>query len=97
MATNKTLAILCGLSLASIVSVTYSQQLPKSGTINIHTGWKLTPEVFEAPENRAVGHGSVVGANFNDTGSGPLHGGPAVCVFTFLGNEGGAVNKGYCA
>jgi len=74
-----------------------AQDLPKSGSINIHTGWKLTPEVFEVSDKRSVGHGSVVGVNFNDKGSGPLHNGPAVCVFTFLGSENGSMNKGYCA
>lgn len=74
-----------------------AQDLPKSGSISIHTGWKASPQVFEAPDKRSVGHGSVVGINFNDKGSGPLHNGPAICVFTFLGSEGSSLNKGYCA
>jgi hypothetical protein len=90
-------ARLIALSIALAPTCSIAQDLPKSGTINFHTGWKLTPEVFEAPDNRAVGHGSVVGSSFNDKGSGPLHQGPAICVFTFLAGEGGSVNKGYCA
>jgi len=74
-----------------------TEDLPKSGTINIHTGWKIVPEVFEAPEKRSVGHGTVVGINFNDKGSGPLHNGPAICVFTFLGDDNTSKEKGYCA
>jgi hypothetical protein len=85
------------LGFASIYTVSMAEPLAKSGTINIHTGWKISPEVFEAPEKRSVGHGSVVGVNFNDNGSGPLHNGPAICVFTFLGSEAGPVNKGFCA
>ena len=85
------------LILAGLYGGAYAQDLGKSGTINIHTGWKLSPEVFEAPEKHSVGHGSVVGVNFNDKGSGPLHNGPAVCVFTFLASENSSKNKGYCA
>jgi len=85
------------LSLSVISSLSFAQDLPKSGTIHFHTGWEIAPEVFEAPDKRSVGHGSVVGINFNDNGSGPLHGGPAICVFTFLGKEATDVSKGYCA
>ena len=98
MKTTTTMLFLASLSTALWVApLCAAQDMPKSGTINIHTGWKLTPEVFETPEKRSVGHGSVVGINFNDKGSGPLHNGPAVCVFTFLGSENSSMNKGYCA
>jgi hypothetical protein len=74
-----------------------ADSLPKSGAISIHTGWKSTSEIFQQPEKNSIGHGSLVGINFNDKGSGPLHGGPALCVLTFLGKEGGASGVGYCA
>jgi hypothetical protein len=97
MDTTNKLTLLCAVGLASMCMPLLAQDLPKSGTINFHTGWKVVPEVFETPEKRAVGHGSVVGINFNDQGSGPLHGGPAICVFTFLGKEATDISKGYCA
>ena len=98
MKTATTMLCLAAVSTGlSVVPLYAAQDLPKSGTINIHTGWKLAPEVFEAPEKRSVGHGSVVGVSFNDKGSGPMHNGPAVCVFTFLGSENSSMNKGYCA
>jgi len=98
MRTTTTVLFLVSLSTGLCVApLCPAQDIPKSGTINIHTGWKLSPEVFEAPEKRSVGHGSVVGVCFNDKGSGLLHNGPAVCVFTFLGSENSSMNKGYCA
>ena len=91
-------SLLVSCMFAALVSVpSYAQGLPKTGTIKIHTGWKIGSEVFEAPDNRSVGHGSVVGVNFNDAGAGPLHNGPAICVFTFLGAKDSSMNKGYCA
>lgn len=86
-----------GVVLLALCGAAPAQELARSGSIFIHTGWQISPQVFEAPEKHSVGHGSVVGINFNDKGSGPLHGGPAICVFTFLGSESGAKNKGFCA
>lgn len=81
--------LLCGGVLA--------QQLPKSGSISVHTGWKSSPEAVEVAEKRFQGHGSVIGITFNDKGSGPLHGGPATCFFVFFASDSGTRNKGYCA
>jgi hypothetical protein len=97
---NQAAALSSALSVAVVAALcctAFAQDLPQSGSIAIHTGWKISPEVFEAPDKRSVGHGSVVGVNFNDKGAGPLHNGPAICVFTFLGAENGSQSKGYCA
>src|SRR4249920_1018269 len=91
------LALVCGVSLASLCSILYAEYLAKSGTISIHTGWKAVAEPIEVANKISQGHGSVVGVSFNDKGSGPLHGGPAICFFTFFARDGGDVSKGYCA
>ncbi len=94
---NEAWSCACGVVLLAVCGPASAQELAKSGSIHIHTGWQARQEVFEAPEKHSVGHGSVVGINFNDKGSGPLHGGPALCMFTFLASESGAKNKGFCA
>src|SRR5690349_17658069 len=76
---TKTLAIACAAGLASLCSVPYAEELPKSGTISIHTGWKVVGENINVADKIMQGHGNVVGVSFNDKGSGPLHGGPAIC------------------
>jgi len=86
-----------GISLALIFSAANAQQLPKSGNIAVHTGWKSTGEALEVADKRMQGHGSVIGITFNDKGSGPLHGGPATCFYVFFANDTGTKNKGYCA
>ena len=97
MKTTKKLALACAVAFASLCTATAAQELPKSGTISIHTGWKVVAEPIEVANKMIQGHGSVVGVSFNDNGSGPLHGGPAICFFTFFARDGGDVSKGYCA
>jgi hypothetical protein len=82
---------------ATVGALACAQQLPKSGSINFHTGWKNVSEAITPAENHMVGHGGVVGTTFNDKGSGPLHLGPADCFYTFLIIEGRGRNKGSCA
>jgi hypothetical protein len=81
----------------SFISMCLADDLPKSGTISIHTGWRVVADPLEVGDKMMQGHGSVVGVSFNDKGSGPLHGGPAICFFTFFARDGGDVSKGYCA
>ncbi|MFL6581445.1 MAG: hypothetical protein ACJ8G2_11950 [Burkholderiales bacterium] len=87
-------AVLAGLGL---MATCMAEDLPKSGTISIHTGWKVVAEPIEVGEKITQGHGNVVGVSFNEKGSGPLHGGPAICFFTFFARDGGDVSKGYCS
>ncbi|MEQ1879741.1 MAG: hypothetical protein ABL878_02095 [Burkholderiales bacterium] len=74
-----------------------AQQLPKSGSISIHTGWRDVGEAKDVAEKRMQGHGSVIGTSFNDKGAGSLHRGPAICFYTFFLADGVVKNKGYCA
>ncbi len=95
---NKTLEILlAGCCLAIVSAVAGAQGLPKSGSISWHTGWKNVGETLSAADGHLQGHGSAVGTAFNDDGSGPLHLGPAECVYTFLSLDDAAPSKGYCA
>jgi hypothetical protein len=89
-------AILIG-ALLGLSSAANAQQLPRSGTINFHTGWRAVGDAVKVAENHTQGHGIVVGTTFNDKGSGPLHQGAAECFYTFFIAEGTGKNKGYCA
>jgi hypothetical protein len=91
------LAVLAGLCIAMSAASSLAQQLPKSGSINFHTGWKVSGEALNPAEKHALGHGSAIGSTFNDKGSGPLHLGPANCYYTFLMIDGRTSNKGSCA
>jgi hypothetical protein len=91
------LSLVAGLVLAGFCAAASAQQLPKSGTINLHTGWKVAGEVVEVSDKKFQGHGSAIGTSFNDAGSGPMHGGPASCFYTFFASDNGVKNKGFCA
>ena len=85
------------VSFATLCATAGAQQLPKSGSINWHTGWKLAADAMTVADKSVQGHGSVVGVTFNDKGVGPLQLGPAECVFTFFVVDGKGENLGYCA
>ena len=93
---TRMVSLLSGICVAAFCSIAGSEQLPKSGTISIHTGWKVAGEALETADKHMQGHGSLVGSSFNDKGAGPLHGGPATCFYTFFASDKGSVNKGYC-
>jgi hypothetical protein len=88
---------LAALSLAAICTAATAQNLPKSGTINIHTGWRASGDTVTVAEDHVQGHGTVSGTAFNENGSGPLHLGPANCFYSFFFVDGGSKAKGYCA
>ena len=95
---SRTLAVLiAGLSFAALTAGAGAQQLPKSGSISFHTGWKDTVDVNEVSDKRFQGSERVAGTIFNDKGSGPLHLGPANCSGAFVVVEGNGTGKGYCA
>ena len=90
------IAATIGLAMAGMYDTAAAQQLPKSGTISWHTGWKDTGSAIEAADKRMQGQGIVTGVTFNDKGAGPLHLGPASCSYTFFAVEGTGKNKGFC-
>lgn len=95
---NKTVAVVAAaFAFAALCTAAGAQQLPKSGSISFHTGWKDTADVNEVADKRFQGQDRAVGTTFNDKGSGPLHLGPANCSGAFFVVDGSGPNKGYCA
>src|SRR4051795_145965 len=88
---------IAGLSFAAVCSPVNGQDLPKSGSISWHTGWKITADVMTVAEGQVEGHGTAIGTSFNDKAAGPLHLGPAECVIAFFVIKGVGSNVGYCA
>jgi hypothetical protein len=90
-------ALMCGISLVVYYTALSAQQLPKSGTFTVQSGWKAIGETTQVAEGRTYGFGSFWGVVFNDKGSGPLHWGPVVCPYT-LEMLGSALKaQGQCA
>jgi hypothetical protein len=83
--------------MALLCSVAGAQQLPKSGSISFHTGWKYVADAMSPADKHAVGRGNATGVTFNDKGSGPLHLGPANCFESFFAVDGRGKGKGFCA
>lgn len=88
--------VIC-ISFAVFCTATSAQQLPKSGSISWHTGWKIAAEAMTVAEGHLEGHGTAVGTSFNDKGAGPLHLGAAECVVAFFVVKGSGSNMGYCS
>lgn len=88
---------LAGIFSWAVCASVNGQDLPKSGTISWHTGWKLTSEAMTVAEGHVEGHGTAIGTSFNEKGAGALHLGPAECVFSFFVMKGAGSNVGYCA
>lgn len=98
MTTNRTLptvALAAGMLCA--VAVAGAQQLPRSGTIGFHTGWKYAADGMSPADKHFIGRGNATGVTFNDKGSGPLHLGPANCFEGFFAIEGKGKGRGFCA
>lgn len=90
-------AVTIGVAAAMMSAPAGAQQLPKTGSISFHTGWKYVADVVNATDKHVVGKGNVTGITFNDKGSGPLHLGPANCFEAFIIVEGKGRDKGFCA
>jgi hypothetical protein len=71
--------------------------LPQSGSIKIHSGWKGVGEVVQVDKNHVFGAGQFYGVTFNDAGSGPLHKGAVVCTYTLELMNGAGPAQGPCA
>jgi hypothetical protein len=71
--------------------------LPQSGTIKIHSAFKGTFQTVEVGEKHTMGAGSNWGVTYNESGSGPLHMGAAMCTTTINYVNGAGTLKGDCA
>jgi len=95
---NKSLkTLLAGTCLTMLCAVADAQDIPRSGSISWHTGWKFVGEVMTVAEGHIEGHGTAIGTSFNDNGSGPLHLGAAECAAAFFLINGSGSNVGYCS
>src|SRR5690349_13995437 len=83
-------------ALASIACSALADELPKSGSISIHSGYHVNGESINVAEKIAQGHGKNLGISFNDKGSGPLHLGPTDCFYTFSAAVAPVKFNGYC-
>ena len=80
---NRMLAVvLIGLSSTGVCTAAHAQQIPKSGTISINSGFKSNGETVQVGEGRVFGWGGFYGVTFSTRGNGPLHMGNAVCSYT---------------
>jgi hypothetical protein len=94
---TKTNMALLAVTLAGMAAAAGAQSLPKSGSINFHTGFQAKADAVTVADKTMQGHGTAIGVTFNDKGSGPLHGGPATCFYSFFVIDGRGKNKGYCS
>jgi len=81
----------------SLIGTAGGADLPKSGSFNIHSGWKAVGEVTKLSDDHLYGFGSFWGVTYNDAGSGPLHAGPVVCPYTLEIIKGAGTSQGSCA
>jgi hypothetical protein len=86
-----------GLAAAALCGIVQAQQLPKSGTFSLYSGWKTVGEVVQVGEGRLFGWGGFYGVTFNQRGSGTLHMGQAVCPYTLDLTGGAGPGRGSCA
>jgi hypothetical protein len=89
--------VLATLLAAASTNVVFGQQLPRSGSISFHTGWKYVADTVSASDKHVLGRGNATGTTFNDKAAGPLHLGPANCFEGFFVVDGKGSSKGYCA
>jgi hypothetical protein len=99
---TETVRAACGVLVvaamgAVLAPAAQAQGLPKSGSIEFHTGWKYSANVVNATDKHVLGQGSVTGITFNNSGSGPLHMGPANCFEAFMIVDGKGRSRGHCA
>ena len=87
-----------GLTTAlAIGSPAIAADLPQSGTIKIHSGWKGGGEVVQVETNHVFGTAQFYGVTFNDAGSGPLHNGAVFCAYELELRNGAGPFGGPCA
>ena len=95
---NRMLAVaLIGLSSTGVCTAAHAQQIPKSGTISINSGFKSNGEMVQVGEGRVFGWGGFYGVTFSTRGNGPLHMGNAVCSYTLDLTAGAGPGRGSCA
>jgi len=90
-------ACLSGILFVVSYSALSAEQLPKSGSFTVHSGWKSIGETTQIADGRTYGSGTFWGVTFNDKGSGPLHIGPVICPYTLEIVNGTLTAGGQCS
>lgn len=93
---NAFVAAISGIAVGTLCGPVSAEQLPKSGSISVHSGYYVVGESVNVAEKVAQGHGTNRGITFNDKGSGPLHLGPTDCFYTFSTIADHTKVQGYC-
>jgi hypothetical protein len=73
-----------------------ADQLPKSGTASVQSGWSAAGQIKDLGENHAVWNGVYWGTSFNDAGKGFLHKMAWSCPGVTIIYNGSYVHHGYC-
>ncbi len=100
MLSRKGMLLATALTLTTTLALgspAIAADLPQSGSMKVHSGWKSVGEVVPVGENQVFGSGNFWGVTFSDTGSGPLNGGAAVCSYTLELTNGAGPVQGACA
>lgn len=78
-------------------SMAFAQvQVPKSGKVSLHYGWKSQNEIRDLGKGMLIFIGEDHGAGFNDAGSGFLHNSAITCPHTGYLGASGLVFRGNC-
>ncbi len=85
-----------GAALA-LATPAISADLPKEGTIKIHSNAYLQNQSTDVGEKHFMTSGNSWGVTYNDAGSGPLHMGVWFCTYAFENVSSPAQNGGACA
>lgn len=90
------LTVAMALIALPLSSAAAQGNLPKSGSIHLHSGAGSTYVESEVAEKRIQGTGTDNGVTYNDRGSGPLHVGALQCSYAYMSVDGKGRHKGYC-
>jgi hypothetical protein len=85
------------IGLAMPAMAQQKSNLPKSGSFNLHTGFKAISEATQVEDKHTLGSGKSWGVTYNDAGSGPLHLATIVCAWFNEAIDGAGTSQGKCA
>jgi hypothetical protein len=88
------------LSLAAAITLgipAKAADLPKDGTIKIHSTFKSEGQPVDVGEKHLMGSGTLWGVTYNDAGSGPLDKGAWFCTYIFQTVSSPVPEAGNCA
>jgi hypothetical protein len=98
MIMQRTLVIAAlALGIATPALAQQKTDLPNSGTIKFHLGYKSSVDATQVADKHSFNAGTSWGVTYNDAGSGPLHMGTVVCKFVNEAIEGAGTFHGKCA